>query len=368
MFRIAVLGGFRGSAEAATQLRYRQPLRVDYPVFDSLVHRLKPSLNLTLPGLGPVTLTFEQLRDFHPDRLWLSSACADLNGGSELRLAVERPDITARLRRILREPSWRALEAGWRGLAALAQRLAHLPSLEIDLIDVSREELAADLTADVDLHDTALFNLLAGAREYSLIVADFSLGTSLDDLALLHPLGRIGKHASSPVIAGAKTPPEGWQGECPAAWREFQATGAASWVALAYPRFLVRIPFGSRQTACQLVEFDEIEAPPGSADLCWSNSSYLCAAVIGQAFVEGGDCLHPGFLREVEGLPTYLFEAAGNLRAHPCSDAQLDHQATMALLERGLIPVLAEETPGCVRILEFQAVNRDRLIGRWGMS
>lgn len=367
-FRIAVAGGFRGASEATTPLRYRQPIRVDYSVFDSLIHRLAPSIKVSLAGAGPTVLSFERLHDFHPDRIWLSGVCADLNGGLELRLAEGQPEITDRLRGVLRDAGWRALEASWRGLAILAERLAHLPSIEIDLIDVTHEELAADLTADADIQDTGLYHLLAGPREYSLIVADYSFGTSLDDLALLHPLGRIGKHAAAPVIAGAKTPAEGWQEGCPAAWLEFQDTAAASWVALAFPRFLARMPFGQRQIASQLVEFEEIESVPGNADLCWSNSAYLCAVVIGQAFAEGGDCLHPGFLREVEGLPVYLYETNGMLLGCPSSEQHLDHQTTVALLERGLIPVLAEETPGSVRILEFQAVNRDRLIGRWGMS
>lgn len=367
-FRMAVAGGFRGASEASTPLRYRQPIRVDHPVFDSLIHRLAPSIKVALAGAGPTLLSFERLRDFHPDRIWLSGACADLNGGLELRLAERRPEITDRLRGVLRDAGWRALEASWRGLAILAERLAHVPTIEIDLVDVTYEELTADLTADADIQDTGLYHLLAGPREYSLIVVDYSFGTSLDDLALLHPLGRIGKHAAAPVIAGAKMPVEGWQGGCPAAWREFQDTAAASWVALAFPRFLARLPFGQRQMASQLVEFEEVESAPGSADLCWSNSAYLCAVVVGQAFAEGGDCLHPGFLREVEGLPVYLYEANGTLQGCPSSEARLDHQTTVALLERGLIPVLAEDAPGSVRILEFQAVNRDRLTGRWGMS
>lgn len=368
IFRIAVLGCFRGSGAPAAALRHRQPLRVDYPVFDSLFQRLAPTLSLDVPGLGPITLAFERLRDFHPDRLWLGPACADLQAALTASLGETPPDLTARLRHVMNDPAWRALEASWRGLAILAERLAHIPALEIHLFDVSREELVADLTADADIQDTGLYNLLAGPREYSLIVADYSFGASLDDLALLHPLGRIGKHAAAPVIAAAETPDEGWTADCPVAWREFQDTAAASWVALTYPRFLTRLPFGSRQTPCELVDFEEVETPPGSAHLCWGNAAYLCAVVIGQAFVEGGDCFHPGFLREVEGLPTYLFESNATLRGHPCSEALLDHRTTVSLLERGLIPVLAEESPGSVRILEFQAVNRDRLTGRWGMS
>jgi hypothetical protein len=359
LFRIAVIGDFRGQVERETPLRYRQPLSVTLNDLDLVMARLQPALTLPLDGGESATLTFRQLRDFHPDSLWLSDACA------HLRKPSPPSQPAARLRAFYRHPDFRALEARWRGLAMLAERVAHLPAIEIRLIDLSRQELTADLTADADLHDTALHFLLVDACPYSLIVADFDFAPALDDLALLHPLGRIGKHAQAPVLAAARLSADSCSSPCPAMWREFQETAAAGFVGLAYPRFLARSPYSTGHPGCQLIDFTEWYEDESLAHLCWANPAWLCAVVAAQAFLEGGDCLQPGYLREVEGLPVCWRPLAGGAVDPATAEFRLEHAHIVALLERGLIPVLADDAPGSVRILEFQAVSRARLTGRW---
>jgi type VI secretion system protein ImpC len=72
-FRVALLGDFsgrasRGLAEVGNQLAERKPLRVDRDNLDDVLGRLAPELHLPIDtGL---TLRFETLEDFHPDRLY----------------------------------------------------------------------------------------------------------------------------------------------------------------------------------------------------------------------------------------------------------------------------------------------------------
>ena len=64
------------------------------------------------------------------------------------------------MRAILHHPDFQALEAIWRATFLLVRRIETGPQLKICLIDISIEELAADLKATEDLGNSGVFRLL----------------------------------------------------------------------------------------------------------------------------------------------------------------------------------------------------------------
>jgi type VI secretion system protein ImpC len=74
-FRLAVLGDFSGRANAGLlqtggALATRKPVRVDADNIDSVVERMKLSLQLTLDAaMGAVAVPIASMDDFHPDQL-----------------------------------------------------------------------------------------------------------------------------------------------------------------------------------------------------------------------------------------------------------------------------------------------------------
>lgn len=395
LHRIAVIGHFRGHSAPFRPPAERRAHIVDRELFDSVVAMLEPSLTLPL-GRGATTVHFRYLRDFHPDRLWaFSPAFEDLGPRPAplppddeftqyLRRLIEpassidpgpvadqrcgSPEITARLRELLHHPHFQRLEATWRGLELLTHRLAGAPGIRLELIDISREELDADLMADRDLQDTALYKLVAEDQPYSLILADFHFGPTIEDLAVLHRLGRIGKHAGAPVIAGALPDSSAWSDQCPAAWREFQDTAAANWVALAYPRFLCRQPYGASGDACEVVNFEELDRHPAVHGLCWGNSAWLSVAVLAELLAAHGIRFEPGYMLDVDRLPQYRYEHESAARIHPCAEHPLQGDVALAASAHGLIPIVPVDGTAAMRILHFQSVARTRLAGRWSLE
>jgi len=76
-FRVAILGDFSGRAnlgllESGDSLASRRALLVDRDNFDSVLAKLAPRLELTPGGEGDlcISLSFGNLDDFHPDRLF----------------------------------------------------------------------------------------------------------------------------------------------------------------------------------------------------------------------------------------------------------------------------------------------------------
>jgi type VI secretion system protein ImpC len=73
-FRIAVLGDFsgrasRGIVETGRALAARRPVRIDRDIVDDVIARFAPELYLSL-GDVRASVSFSELDDFHPDRLY----------------------------------------------------------------------------------------------------------------------------------------------------------------------------------------------------------------------------------------------------------------------------------------------------------
>lgn len=199
--RLLVIGDF--SAKPAAQrppLASRPTHRVDADNLDQVLKRLAPRLG-RLTG----ELVFEQLDDFHPDRLYArldlfqalrqaraspgaghddllgsllgkpaaappgpeaAPAPAPATGIDALIRSIVAPHIvrdtsaqtshylaaidaatTEQMRALLHEPAFQALESAWRGVQWLVSRLELDEDLQLHLFDVSKEELVADFVA-----------------------------------------------------------------------------------------------------------------------------------------------------------------------------------------------------------------------------
>ena len=89
-FRILVLADLGGSpsARSAQPLAQRNPLDIDIDNFDKVMARLAPQLELTLDGVS-LRIAFQNIDDFHPDRLF--ARLAPFTALRQLRTALADP-------------------------------------------------------------------------------------------------------------------------------------------------------------------------------------------------------------------------------------------------------------------------------------
>ncbi|HEY7574031.1 MAG TPA: type VI secretion system contractile sheath large subunit, partial [Thermoanaerobaculia bacterium] len=66
------------------------------------------------------------------------------------------------MRSILHDPLYQSVEAAWRGLDFLLRRIESAADLRVEILDVTREELARDLKQPNDLAESGLHRVLAG--------------------------------------------------------------------------------------------------------------------------------------------------------------------------------------------------------------
>jgi len=296
----------------------------------------------------------------------------------------------AHMRAILHHPDFQDVEAAWRGVEFLVRRLETDGNLKVSLLDVSREELTADLAGADGKRLGALHKLLveqsvgtAGGKPWAVIVGNFSFRSVPEDVLLLVRLARIAREAGSPFLAAghpsifgcaslAETPdPDDWQAPADAvgaeAWETLRRLPEAAYLGLAVPRFLLRLPYGTSASAADQFHFEEFPGPAPHEHLLWGNPAFACAVLLGQAFSQEGWAMRPGVIHEIGGLPAYTYREDGESMLKPCAEVLLVDRAVERILEAGLIPLRSVQASDEVRVAKFQSLASSQapLAGRW---
>ncbi|MEE4379855.1 MAG: type VI secretion system contractile sheath large subunit [Candidatus Competibacteraceae bacterium] len=297
--------------------------------------------------------------------------------------------ISETMRTVLHRPAFQALEATWRGLYTLISELDTDSDLHFYVLDVTQEELFADVrAAAADLTQSALYKQLVertrvpGGQPWSLLIGDYAFGPSAEDIALLAALGALSAQAGGSFIATAKPAllgcttsqelpdPAIWQpldSETAERWQALRTSWIAAWIGLALPRVLARLPYGRRGEPIDAFAFEEI---PGGGDhdaFLWGSPAFACASLLASSYLENGWSMQPGDCLELEDLPTYTYQAAGETTMQPCAEVLLGERAAQAILDQGIMPLLSYRNRGAVRLLRFQSLADPvtTLAGSW---
>jgi type VI secretion system protein ImpC len=288
------------------------------------------------------------------------------------------------LRGILHHPSYQALESAWRGVRWLVDNLELGESLQLHLLDATKDELRMDLeAADERLEASGMYRILVDhAEPWSLLAGNYSFGTGEKDVTLLAYVGAIASLAGAPFLAGADasvvgcrsvaaTPdPADWQlshQDAVERWQALRATSQASSIGLALPRVLLRLPYGSRTDRVERFEFEELAGSWDHERYLWGNPALACALLIGRAFMARGWEMDPGDELEIGDLPAHIVERDGERRLQACAEAYLSERAGQAILSRGVMPLLSYRNRNAVRVMRFQSLAEPAkpLSGPW---
>lgn len=277
----------------------------------------------------------------------------------------------ATMRALLHQPDFLAVEAAWRGLEFLLQRLELDENLQLHILDVSRAELEADLLAGGDVTETGLHRILAqdaGRRgnpgPWPVVATLYTFGAQDADLHLLARLAAVAQGANTTLLGNfdqAQAGAIGEDGPTTAAWRECCHAAGARHVGLATPRFMLRLPYGKATDAIAAFDFEEIPGRPGPEDYLWGYPSVACACLLGQAFTESGWALRPGQIAELDGLPMHVFKTKGDRELTPCAERWLSELDAEELIGSGLMPLLSIKGRDAVRVASFQSIAGDSL-------
>src|SRR5690606_8640928 len=75
-----------------------------------------------------------------------------------------------------------------------------------------------------------------------------------------------------------------------AAWRSLRESDDARYIGLTMPRFLARLPYGSKTDPVEEFDFEEDTEGADSGRYTWANSAYAMAVNVNRAFKAYGWC------------------------------------------------------------------------------
>jgi type VI secretion system protein ImpC len=282
------------------------------------------------------------------------------------------------MRGILHHPSYQALESAWRGIRWLVDNLDLGETLQLCLADVTKGELLADLEAAAERLDASgLYRLLIDRQSsgpdgepWSLLVGHYTFGPDEEDVALLAYMGAIASLAGAPFLAGADArvvgcrsiaadpDPADWKlgDEAAQRWQALRKSSQASWIGLALPRVLLRLPYGSRTDPVEEFEFEELAGGWAHDNYLWGNPALACALLIGRSFLARGWDFEPGDELDVTDLPAHTLERDGEPVLQACAETYLTERAGQAILGRGVMPLLSFRNRNAVRVMRFQSL------------
>ncbi len=427
-FRILLLGDFSGRAGRG-DLSGRRPIEIDRDNFEEVLARLSPEFRAQssgfslhfkelddfhpdrIYGTSPLFESFRQARLAPPPARPSAPPRPILPGGGNLldsvldgmespsappRRADELQDFVERavagslvprpdqhvaeflagldeaaselMRAILHHKRFQALEAAWRGVFFLVRARETGPELKLYLLDVAKEELAEDQGI------SHLRRLLVddavktpGAEPWAVVAANFSFSRTDADIRTLSRLAKIMQSAGAPFLAEADPPGDAGSPEIARAWDSLRRSPEASWLGLAFPRFLLRLPYGRAASPVESFAFEEMPGVPNHRDYLWGNPSFACACLLGRSFSRSGWSFRPGVELEIRGLPLHLYEEDGEKRLKPCAELLMTDDDAEDILDQGIMPLVSVKNQDVVRLLRFQSIASPPapLSGRW---
>ena len=244
-----------------------------------------------------------------------------------------------RMRGLLHHPHFQTVEAAWRGLdfvirsdsgddAATRIRIAHF----------SKAEAARDLLDAKSLGETRMHALL-GVRKWRAVIGLYAFGPSAADIEFLGRMALLAALIGAPFIGEGSV-------DMGDHWQELRSIPEASYLGLALPRFLLRLPYGARTGIIDSFPFEEMPAVPAHSHYLWGNPALAFLTLLAS-----------GGARNLEGLPLHTYQHEGEWHMTPCAEVWMTETQVLALIDLGLMPLVSFRDSDRVRLAGFRAIN-----------
>src|SRR5436190_13933650 len=207
--------------------------------------------------------------------------------------------LTEQINQILHHADFQKLEGAWRGLHHLVTHTETDEMLKIRVLNISKQELGKTLKKykGTAWDQSPFFKKLYeeeygqfGGQPYGCLVGDYHFDHSAPDCEMLGEIAQIAAACHAPFISGAAPSTlqmDSWQElanprdltkifQTPeyAAWRSLRDSEDARYIGLTMPRFLSRLPYGSRTNQVSEFDFEEETEGQGQSKVAWASSAY----------------------------------------------------------------------------------------------
>ncbi|WKJ91694.1 type VI secretion system contractile sheath large subunit [Methylomonas montana] len=262
------------------------------------------------------------------------------------------------VREVLHRPDFQKLEALWRAAAMLVNE-EFADRHDIFLVDISQAELSAESKSGSQAFARKLLSHVQDNDDQAdvLLVGDYGFTDSAGDKSLLifcsqlaktcggHFLGGVEHALTAGLLAG--------DAETIQNWAEYRRETAADNLILAYPRYLLRLPYGAKRDPLEAFVFEECSLIPKPDELLWGNPAFLCAqALIRMANV--GNVADPYFFNDI---PAFTYPRDDEQILQPATESVLNEKQANFLLSQGIVPLICFRQRQGVRVLAGSSLS-----------
>jgi type VI secretion system protein ImpC len=292
-----------------------------------------------------------------------------------LKEAIAKLDaqLSEQLAAVMHGERFKQLEGSWRGLHYLVKNSEIGETLRVQLLNVTKKELAADLEKATDFDQSTFYKKVyeeqfgtAGGAPFGCLIGDYYFSKSPSDVELLTNVSSVAAAAFCPFISAANHEVFGLDSFSELSnpmdmkqlfetadyikWNSFRQTEDARFVTLTMPRVLARLPYGRDTKAVEAFDYEEAPHDANGApkpmvhdDYCWMNASYAMGARLTDAFAKFGWCTAIRGAEgggKVENLPTHVFQSDdGDLDSKCPTEIGITDRREKELSDLGFLPL-----------------------------
>ncbi len=301
----------------------------------------------------------------------------------DLQIAECDRRLHAQIDEILHHPRVQALEAAWRGLALVVERIDFDENICVEVLQCSKQDLLDDFAEASELPRSGLYQIVYaraigtyGAYPYGLLCADYDFGPGAEDVSLLRQCAAVAAVAHAPFIANVNPDlfhlpdfttlprlrdfPAALAGPRLRVWDALRASEDARYLGLCLPRVLLRLPHDFHTDPGAPLPYRETITH--HRELLWGRPSFVFALLAAGSFARHRWCVHLLGSRAAAGADQQRWDypSLGGLWQRPPLECLISARVEQALAEEGLIGLVYERSTGRARLVSAASVQRPR--------
>ncbi len=295
--------------------------------------------------------------------------------------------LTEQINLILHHEQFQTLEGTWRGLHYLVNNTETDEQLKIKVLNISKKELGKTLKKfkGTAWDQSPLFKKIYeeeygqfGGEPFGCLMGDYYFDHSPPDVELLKQLAQISAAAHTPFISGVSPATLGMDSWAEltnprdlsktfstpdyAAWRTLRESEDAKYIGLAMPRFLSRLPYGTKTDPVDAFDFEEDTAAANSQNYTWSNAAYAMATNINRSFKLYGWCSRIRGIESggaVENLPVHSFPTDdGGVDMKCPTEIAISDRREAELAKSGFMPLVHKKNSDLAAFIGAQSLQK----------
>ncbi len=273
--------------------------------------------------------------------------------------------LSAQLDEILHHPKFQEMETAWRSLKFLVDRTDFKKNIKIDLLDVSKDDLAEDFEDAPETIQSGLYKHVytdeydtPGGEPYAAIVSNFDFNSGPADISLLQEISKVSASCHCPFL-GAATPKffgketihdlpkiEDLHNYMERSeflrWNAFRQSEDSRYVGLTLPKFALRLPYGPDTIPVKDFNYCEQVTGEDHQKYLWGNASFSFAANMVRSYIENGWCVQvrgPESGGKVEDLPVHFFDVGKGKQMKIPTEILIPETREFEFANEGFIPL-----------------------------